>query len=272
MTRELPNVLSIAGSDPSGGAGIQADLRTFAALGVYGCAVPAALTAQNTMGVSGIFQVPSDFLEQQLDTVFSDVHVAAVKVGMLGSADAVRAVAAALRRYRPGFVVLDPVLRASTGAPLLEPDAIGVLRDELFPLATVITPNAAETGALLREPLPRVADAAAAAAAAARLGTVARCAVLVTGVLDDRGEPDRAMSVDVLYHDGKTEELRVPRVESRNTHGTGCTLASAVAAYLALGRDLRSACAAAQQFVARAIAAGSRLHVGRGAGPVNQLI
>jgi len=265
----IPNVLSIAGSDPSGGAGIQADLRTFSAIGVYGCAIPAALTSQNTVAVTGVFQVPVEFLRQQLDAVFSDVRIDAVKIGMLGSAEAIRAVAAALRQYHPGIVVLDPVLRASTGATLLEENAINILRSELLPLGTVSTPNAEEAGALLGiAPPSTVGDAIQ---AATRLAGLTMRSVLVTGISSRSTGSSSATSVDVLYHLGQSDQFHVPRIESPNTHGTGCTLSSAMAALLALGQDLRTACRNAQRFVADAIAAGARLHVGRGAGPVNQL-
>ena len=265
MSSRVPNVLSIAGSDPSGGAGIQADLKTFAALGVYGCAVLTALTAQNTVEVSAVLPVPADFLRRQLEAVFTDVRVDAVKIGMLGAADAVRAVAAILRVYRPAFVVLDPVLRATTGAPLLDTDALVALRDELLPLVTVVTPNADEAGALLGIAAPRsVAEARAAASLLVARGVGA---ALVTG-----GHlADAEASVDVL-HDGRVvRELRVPRVPSAGIHGTGCTLSSAVAALLAQGRELPQACAEAQQFVAASITRGADLRVGRGVGPVHQL-
>lgn len=268
MSAPLPNVLSIAGSDPSGGAGIQADLKTFAALGVYGCAVPAVLTAQNTVGVTDVFAVPAAFLREQLDAVFSDVRIDAVKIGMLGSKEAVRTVSAVLRDYRPGIVVLDPVLRSSTGATLLELDAIAFLRDELLPLATLITPNAEEAGTLLDTPPPStIADAAE---AAARLASRTMHAVLVTGMTRESTGSGPAAVVDVLYDRGDIVEFELTRVDSPNTHGTGCTASSAAAALLALGNDMRSACRAAQRFVAASIAAGSRLRAGRGPGPVNQ--
>lgn len=268
MTASIPNVLSIAGSDPSGGAGIQADLKTFAALGVYGCAVPAVLTAQNTLAVTGVFPIPAEFLHEQLCAVFSDVRIDAVKIGMLGSTDAVRTVSAVLQAYRPGTVIVDPVLRSSTGAALLEATAIALLRDKLLPLATLITPNAEEAGTLLDTPPPStITDAATAAAA---LGSLAGRAVLITGIPTQSNGSGPAALVDVLYDCGNIDHFKVPRINSPNTHGTGCTLSSAIAALLAQGNDLRSACRRAQHFVTAAIAAGSRLQVGRGSGPVNQ--
>ena len=267
MSKTLPNVLSIAGSDPSGGAGILADLRTFAAFGVYGTAALAALTAQNTTGVSAVMPVPADFLRAQLDAVFSDVRVDAVKIGMLGTSEAVRAVAVALREYRPPHVVLDPVLRASTGAALLDADALDVLRDELLPRATLITPNAAEAGALLGVAAPRsVAEAHEAAAALVARGAPA---ALVTG--GHLGTTEDC--VDVLHDGRKTWELSVPRtsIGGGGRHGTGCTFSSAVAALLALGRTLPDACAGGQRFVAASIIRSVELQVGRGVTPVNQL-
>jgi hydroxymethylpyrimidine/phosphomethylpyrimidine kinase len=265
MSGEVRNVLSIAGSDPSGGAGIQADLKTFAALGVYGCAVITALTAQNTVEVSAVLPVPADFLRRQLETVFSDVRVDAVKIGMLGSVDAVRTVIAALRAYRPAFVVVDPVLRASTGARLLDADALDALRDELFPLATVVTPNAVEVGALLGIEAPRsIAEAREAAGSLTARGV--RAALVTGGHLADAD-----VSVDVLHDGREIRELRVSRIHSARTHGTGCTLSSAIAALLARGHGLPQACAEAQQFVAASITRGADLRVGRGVGPVHQL-
>jgi hydroxymethylpyrimidine/phosphomethylpyrimidine kinase len=264
MSGRVPNVLSIGGSDPSGGAGIQADLKTFAALGVYGCAAVTALTAQNTLGVSAILATPTDFLRQQIDAVFSDVRIDAVKIGMLGSADAVRTVAASLREHRPPCVVLDPVARSSTGASLLDADAVGALRDELLPVVTLVAPNAAEAGVLLGRAAPRtIAEARDAAAVLAAIGPAA---ALVTGghleALD--------VCTDVLHHEASTWELHVPRVMSSGTHGTGCTLSSAIAALLASGHDLHAACGGAQRFVAAAIRASAELRVGRGVTPLHQ--
>lgn len=261
----VPNVLSIAGSDPSGGAGIQADLKTFAALAVHGGAVITALTAQNTVRISGVFPVPVAFLREQLDAVFSDMPVDAVKVGMLAGMEAVRTVADVLRAVRPPFVVLDPVVSASTGARLLSDEGIDALREELLPLVTLVTPNAHEAGVLLGSRAPRTV--AEAHGAAHRLVTLGCHAALVTG--GHLEEPEH--SVDVL-HDGATmHELRVPRVPGEGTHGSGCTLSSAVAAFLARGLALHEACALAQRFVADAIARSGALRAGRGRAPVHQL-
>lgn len=261
----MRNVLSIAGSDPSGGAGIQADLKTFAALGVYGCAVITALTAQNTRGVYAVHSVPAEFLRQQLDAVFSDVRIDAVKIGMLGSMGAIRTVAATLRFHRPPFVVLDPVLRATTGASLLPADALAILCDELMPLVTLMTPNASEAGALAGVSPPwSLEDARDAASKIVNRGAAA---VLVTG-----GHlKDATRSIDVLHDGLRIHETSVPRVPAGDTHGTGCTLSSAIAALLARGYVLGEACALAQQFVADSIQASGDLSVGGGTTPVHQL-
>lgn len=261
----VPNLLSIAGSDPSGGAGIQADLKTFAALGVHGCAVIAALTAQSTRGVTAVWPVPAAFLAQQLETLLADVHVAAVKIGMLGTADAVHTVAEVLRRRAMSFVVLDPVMMASAGGRLLDAGGIDALRRELLPLATLVTPNTEEAGILLGRAAPRSVDEARRAALALHEAGAAR--VLVTGGHLVAGEE----CVDVLYDDGRLTELRTARVAGPGTHGTGCTLSSAIAALLAQGIALPEACARAQRFVAAGIAASGALAVGAGRGPVHQL-
>lgn len=260
-----PNVLSIAGSDPSGGAGIQGDLKTFAALAVYGCAVPTALTAQNTRGVREVLAVPADFVTRQLETLLDDVAIAAVKIGMLGDASVVRAVAAVLRRYAPPYVVLDPVLRASAGGTLLDGAGLAALRDELLPLVDLVTPNAPEAGALLGTAAPRTEGEAV--AAARRLVTLGAGAALVTGGHLD----DPARCTDVLAAGDAIHVVHTARVPGGGAHGTGCALSSAVAALLARGRALPEACAEAQAFVAAAISAGGALRVGRGAGPVHVL-
>lgn len=262
----VPNVLSIAGSDPSGGAGIQGDLKTFAALGVYGCAVPTALTAQSTRGVREVFAVPAAFVTRQLETLLDDVEVAAVKIGMLGDASVVRAVAAVLRRYALPCIVLDPVLRASAGGTLLDAGGLDVLRDELLPLVDLVTPNALEAGALLGTAPPTTA-AAAGEAARQLVARGARAALVTGGHLDDA-----STCVDVLAAKGVLHVVRTARVEGGGTHGTGCALSSAIAALLAHGRALPAACAEAQGFVAAAVRGGGQLQVGRGPGPVHVLV
>ena len=265
MSRPVPTVLSIAGSDPSGGAGIQGDLKTFAALRVHGCAVVTALTAQNTRGVHAVWPVPADVVMQQLTTLLDDVEVHAMKVGMLGNASIVRAVAGVLRRFPGVPIVLDPVLRASAGGTLLEPAAVAVLLDELMPLATVVTPNAVEAGILAGEPAPSSPEDAV---HVARL-LVARgaAAALVTG-----GHLDgHTTSMDVLATAHALETFSVARIAGDGAHGSGCALSSAIAALLARGYGVSLACAEAQQFVAQAIRDGQQLGVGHGVQPVHPL-
>lgn len=263
--RPIPNVLTIAGSDPSGGAGIQADLRTFAALGVFGCAVPSALTVQNTVEIAAVHVVSLTLTRRQLEALFADVRIAAVKIGMLASARIAGVVAEVLAKHAPRFVVVDPVLRGSTGARLATRDLARALTRELAPLATVVTPNAGEAEALLRSgPVRTLDDARSAARALVDLGW--RAALVTGGHLGDR-----RWSVDVLAASRGVRELRVRRVAGPGAHGTGCTLSSAIAAQLALGRTLVAACAAAQRFTAASIARSRRLRVGRGTPPANQL-
>jgi hydroxymethylpyrimidine/phosphomethylpyrimidine kinase len=257
----IPNVLTIAGSDPSGGAGIQADLKTFAALGTYGTSVITALTAQNTRGVTGVYAVPPAFVREQLDTLFADVRIDATKIGMLGRAAVIAAVADRLRAYEPGPIVLDPVMVAKSGDRLLDPDAVGALRQHLIPLATVITPNLPETGVLLGTPAPStLAEMRGAARALHALGARA---VLVKG-----GHLDGEQSPDVLFDGDVDHVLEGPRIETRSTHGTGCTLSSAIAAFIAGGEDVVDACRHAKAYLLDAMRASGALRVGAGHGPV----
>jgi hydroxymethylpyrimidine/phosphomethylpyrimidine kinase len=260
----MPNVLSIAGSDPSGGAGIQADLKTFAALGVYGCTAVTALTAQNTRGVSAVLATPAEFISRQLDAVFADVEIRAVKIGMLPCEAAVHAVSDALRKYGARQVVLDPVARASTGARMTDDEGLAALRRELLPLATVVTPNAEEAGLLAGGPPPTTtAEAGDAARALHALGPAY---VLVTG-----GHIEGGVCVDILFDGERVVSFASPRIDVADTHGTGCTLSSAIAAFLARGHDVPAACAAAQRFVGKAIEASGMLAVGGGVRPVHQM-
>jgi hydroxymethylpyrimidine/phosphomethylpyrimidine kinase len=254
--------LTIAGSDSGGGAGIQADLKTFAALGVYGASAVTALTAQNTTGVTGVHEAPPEFVTAQLDAVFSDLDVAAVKIGMLGSANVIEAVAVGLERWRPRWVVLDPVMVAKGGDKLLRDDAVAALKEKLIPLAHLITPNLPEAGVLLDE--PSAADRESMVGQAERLLRLGPGAVLLKG-----GHLAGDTSPDLL-HDGRhAVRFEAARHVTRNTHGTGCTLSSAIAAYLALGRPMADAVAAAKRYLSAAIAAADDLPVGRGHGPVH---
>ena len=254
--------VTIAGSDSSGGAGIQADLKTFSALGVYGASVITALTAQNTRGVQGIHDVPPDFIGAQIDSVFSDLAVGAVKIGMLSRPAAIEAVAAGLARHGADKVVLDPVMVAASGDRLLAPEAVETLRRRLLPIALVVTPNLPEAAALLDEAEARGEDAMR--AQAERILGFGPQAVLVKG-----GHAEGAESVDILVTRDGARRFASPRIATRNTHGTGCTLSSAIAAGLARGLALEDAVAAAKAYVAAAIAASDRLEIGHGHGPVH---
>ncbi|MGJ5178124.1 bifunctional hydroxymethylpyrimidine kinase/phosphomethylpyrimidine kinase [Bradyrhizobium oligotrophicum] len=257
-----PVALTIAGSDSSGGAGIQADLKTFAALSVYGASVLTALTAQNTTGVTGVHLVPPDFVAAQIDAVFDDLAVGAVKIGMVAQAPIAEAIAASLARRQPIHVVLDPVMVATSGARLLPEDAIDALRRRLIPLASLITPNLPEAAALLDE---TVATSDAAIAEQGRRLLALGCpAVLIKG-----GHGHGADSTDYLVTAESSIALASPRVATRNTHGTGCSLSSAVAAGLAKGEGLEAAVRHAKAFISGAIAAADRFTVGHGHGPVH---
>jgi hydroxymethylpyrimidine/phosphomethylpyrimidine kinase len=258
----IPNVLSIAGIDPSGGAGLLADLKTFSALGAYGTGVVAALTAQNTRGVTGLHAVPAAFIAQQIDTLFADVRIDGVKLGMLGQAEVVTTVAAALRRHDVRRLVLDPVMISTSGHRLLTPEAIDALRRELVPLAEIITPNLPEAEALLNcPPLRTLADMRVASRALHQLGP--RLVVLKGGHLDG------AESVDVIDDGHSQVELTAPRIVTKNTHGTGCTLSAAIAALLPRHARPLDAIRAAKAYLTAALAAADQLQVGKGHGPVH---
>ena len=254
--------VTIAGSDSSGGAGIQADLKTFSALGVYGASVVAALTAQNTKGVSAVLDVPPAFVTAQMDAVFSDLTVGAVKIGMLGNAAVVAAVAAGLARHSHIPVVLDPVMVATSGERLLTPDAVEALREKLVPLALVVTPNLPEAAALVDAPQAATEDEMV--RQAERLLASGAKAVLMKG-----GHGKGAQSADLLVTATATVRFAAARIATGNTHGTGCTLAAAIAAGLAKGEDLSAAVRAAKDYVTAAIAAADRLAIGHGRGPVH---
>ncbi len=254
--------VTIAGSDSGGGAGIQADLKTFSALGVYGASVVTALTAQNTRGVQAIHDVPPDFIAAQMDSVFSDLKVGAAKIGMLSQVAVIEAVAAGLDRHRVGQVVLDPVMVATSGDRLLNPDAVSALRRLLFPRAVLVTPNLLEAAALLDQPVSRTEDDMLAQGQA--LVAQGARAVLMKG-----GHAMGDTSVDLLVSPAGSVRLEAPRVATRNTHGTGCTLSSAIAAGLAKGFALGQAVSEAKDYVTAAIAASDRLAVGDGHGPTH---
>ena len=259
---KIPIALTIAGSDSGGGAGIQADLKTFSALGVYGASVITALTAQNTQGVTGIHDTPPDFITAQIDAVFSDLDVKAVKIGMLSRPDAILAVVAGLRRWDPAHVVLDPVMVATSGDRLLAPEAIDLLRTRLIPAVQIITPNLPEAAALLD--LPIATTEAEIEGQGTKLLTLGCPAVLIKG-----GHGEGTESVDYLVSANGRLRLAAPRIATRNTHGTGCTLSSAIASGLAKGQPLETAVRNAKAYVSAAIAAADRLDVGKGHGPVH---
>jgi hydroxymethylpyrimidine/phosphomethylpyrimidine kinase len=258
----IANLLSIAGSDPSGGAGIQADLKTFSALGAYGAAALTALTAQNTRGVAGIHHLPARFVAAQIDSLYDDLRIDAVKVGMLATAEVADIVAERLERHQARNIVLDPVMVATSGDRLLDAEAVDVIRRRLVPIAEVVTPNLAEAAVLLEE---STADSAPAMRRAAqRLHRLGPRAVLLKG-----GHLPGNRCPDLLFDGVRMIELSARRVATNSTHGTGCTLSAAIAARLAQGDDIAAACRAAKSYLTAAIAAGDRLSVGSGHGPVN---
>ncbi|MCB1959917.1 MAG: bifunctional hydroxymethylpyrimidine kinase/phosphomethylpyrimidine kinase, partial [Rhodocyclaceae bacterium] len=261
---------SIAGIDPSGGAGLLADLKTFSALGAYGCGVVAALTAQNTTTVSGVHTPPTDFLALQLDTLFADLTIHAVKIGMLGTASIVRTVAEGMARHRPARVVLDPVMIAKSGDALLDRDAVAMLKEALLAQVEVLTPNLPEAGVLLDRRAPE------------SVKEMYRAAERLRELLPHSGErwvllkgghlPGNAL-VDLLFNGDRMVELPAARIDTPNTHGTGCTLSSAIAALLPQRthdmQPVEAAVRDARQYLLGAIAASGQLDVGKGHGPVH---
>jgi len=254
--------VTIAGSDSGGGAGIQADLKTFSALGVYGASVVTALTAQNNRGVQAIHDVPAEFIAAQLDSVFSDLVVGAAKIGMLSQVPVIEAVAAGLDRHGVKAVVLDPVMVATSGDRLLNPDAISALKRLLLPRAVVVTPNLLEAAALLDQPVALGEEDML--AQGQRLIALGAPAVLMKG-----GHGSGETSVDLMVTREGAVRLEAPRIATRNTHGTGCTLSSAIAAGLAKGLPLGQAVSEAKDYVTKAIAASDRLSIGSGHGPTH---
>ena len=259
-----PNVLSIAGSDPSGGAGIQADLKSFCALQTYGMAVVVGLTAQNTRGVTAVEMASSGFVAAQLHAIFDDIDVAAIKIGMLGTAEMIGIVADILQDRFEGPIVVDPVMRAKSGDPLLADDAVSAMRERMVPLATILTPNLPESDALTglstksREDMGTSVDALI-----DRHG--ARTVLLKGGALTTGASPDLLGQAD------HREWLEAPRLATTAVHGAGCTLSSAIAAHLALGRSPLEACRAGKTFITEAIRHADALTVGGGKGPTHPL-
>lgn len=258
-----PIVLTIAGSDSGGGAGIQADIKAISATGSYACSVITAITAQNTLGVSAIFPIPLEYVEQQLDAVFSDLNVIAVKVGMLADCDIIKIVAAKIKQYQPAFVVIDPVMVATSGDLLLQASAINTLKSELLPLADLITPNLPEGAALMGSEVPD--NEVSMTTMISGLRQLGATAVLLKGGHLEHDEN----SNDLLILAGEIHRFTAKRSNTRNTHGTGCTLSSAIASYLAQGNDLLQAVGLGKQYISQAIAHADELVVGKGHGPVN---
>jgi hydroxymethylpyrimidine/phosphomethylpyrimidine kinase len=259
----VPRVLTVAGSDSGAGAGIQADLKTFFAFGVYGLTALTAVTAQNTLGVHSILELPLDLVVAQIETVVQDLGVDAVKTGMLGSAAVVDAVASAAQRWRLPNLVIDPVLTATSGEELLSREARGTLRSRLAPLATVLTPNLPEAEALTGRPVTNLDEMQE--AARTLHGQGARWVVVKGGHLGDEED-----AVDLVYDGRRFEALRSPRLPARNTHGSGCTFSAAIAAGLARGLEPPAAIQRAKRYVTRAIE--HSLALGAGHGPLNHRV
>lgn len=256
--KKMKTALTIAGSDSSGGAGIQADIKTMTVNGVYAMSVITALTAQNTTGVRSVMNVTPEFLEEQMDCVFTDLRPDAVKIGMLPSAELMRAVAGKLREYGAVRIVVDPVMVATSGSRLMEEDAVQVMKEELFPLADVITPNLPEAEVLSGRTIVTEQEMED---AAAWIGQTCRTAVLL------KGGHQRNDANDLLYRDGSLRWFRGKRIMNPNTHGTGCTLSSAIAANLAKGFSLEESVERAKEYLSGALA--DQLDLGKGSGPVN---
>jgi hydroxymethylpyrimidine kinase/phosphomethylpyrimidine kinase len=257
----VKTALTVAGSDPSGGAGIQADLKTFSRFRVYGMSVLTALTAQNTLGVEGVMEVPPAFVERQLDAVLTDIQVDAMKTGMLWSAGTVEVVADKVKRCRIRNLVVDPVIASTSGAALLDPEGIAILRSKLLPLALIVTPNRHETEVLIGRAMTSPDDIEE---AALQIHAKGPQFVLIKG-----GHWEGADATDVLFDGKDFSYLRSERLESRNTHGTGCVLSAAIAAELAAGKGVKEAVQEAKAFITEAIKNG--LSPGRGNGPCNPL-
>ncbi|CZF78199.1 Hydroxymethylpyrimidine/phosphomethylpyrimidine kinase [Grimontia celer] len=262
-SKSTPIVLTIAGSDSGGGAGIQADIKAISATGSYACSVITAITAQNTRGVSAIFPIPIEHVAYQLDAVFSDLNVVAVKVGMLADANIIKVVAEKIRHYRPQYLVVDPVMVATSGDLLLKQEAISTLKSELLPLANIITPNLPEGSALTGAEVPQTEQEMS--EMIADLRALGAGSVLLKGGHLESDEN----SNDLLIFEDHVETFSAKRTQTKNTHGTGCTLSSAIASYLAQGNELSQAVALAKHYISEAISHADELEVGQGHGPVN---
>ena len=254
----MKTALTIAGSDSSGGAGIQADIKTMTLNGVYAMSAVTALTAQNTTGVTGIFEVTPEFLGQQIDAVFVDIPPDAVKIGMVSSSELIKIIAEKLKEYGAKNIVVDPVMVSTAGSRLMKEEALQTLAGELIPLATVITPNIPEAEILSGMSIQNAEDMTA---VAKQIGDKFGCAVLL------KGGHSVSDADDLLYQNGNCRWFRGKRIDNPNTHGTGCTLSSAIAANLAKGFDLEAAVERAKEYISGAL--GAMLNLGRGSGPMN---
>lgn len=255
-------VLTIAGSDSSGGAGIQADIKTISALGSYAASVITSVTAQNTLGVQGVHPIPTDMVRQQIESVMDDLHPEALKIGMVCDKDITHTIAECLRKYRPKWVVYDPVMVSTSGHKLMTDETIDIIRQELIPQATLITPNLHEAQILLGNLLK---DEDEMKKAAEVLSKTYRCSVLIKGGHLESGE-----MCDILYDatEEKCFRYHTPKIESNNLHGTGCTLSSAIATNLSQGHSLKESIALAKDYVTKAIDASKNMHIGNGHGPL----
>lgn len=257
----MRKVLSIAGSDSSGGAGIQADLKTITAHGLYGMTVITAVTAQNTMGVTGVHDVPSDFVEAQMDAVFTDIYPDAVKIGMVSNASNIRMIAKKLREYEVKNIIIDPVMVSTSGSKLLREDAMEALLTDLLPMAVLLTPNLPEAEILYKTFAKESADCEIMAAG---ISEKMQTAVLVKGGhLSEKAD-------DYLFWEGKSMIYPGEKIDNPNTHGTGCTLSSAIACHIAMGKTIPESVSSAKEYVTRAIQAG--LDLGKGSGPLNHMV
>lgn len=263
QTKMLPCVVTIAGTDPSGGAGIQADIKAICATGSYAASIITALVAQNTTGVQAILDIPPAFVTQQIDCVFNDLDVNAIKIGMLHNESIIEIVALAMKRLSPQHIVFDPVMVAKNGCPLIDPMTIDYLKQQLLPHVSLITPNIPEAEKLLGNPISTLDEMAL---AAKTLSQQYQLDVLVKG-----GHLSLEQSSDVLYcHANQMEYwFHANRIDTKNTHGTGCTLSSAIASYLAQGYTTPNAISAAKQYLTQAILSGSQFQIGHGHGPVD---
>ena len=263
LNPSLAQVVSIAGTDPSGGAGIQADIKTISATGSYAASIITILVAQNTQSVTAIQEIPLDFIQQQIDAVFTDLSITAVKLGMLYHENIIQLVSRNLKKYQPPYVVLDPVMISQTGHVLLKPQAIHALVTDLFPLATLITPNIPEAESLLKL---KITDESSMQDAAILLATRYKVSVLLKG-----GHLNTKHSSDIFYDNSQKQIHRFEtlRINTKNTHGTGCTLSAAIASYLAQGENLYTAIARSKHYLTQCILAAKNFNLGHGQGPVN---